>query len=90
MKQAKNSLKNSAVLRKLTRLTPEVGNKTRWTSWGKMMEKYLRIRPELITAAVDDDTNLDVDTSASFKKKAEIIAAVFQDINMVALSLQTR
>ena len=90
MKSAKNSLKNSAVLRKLTRLTPEVGNKTRWTSWGTMMEKYLRIRQQLITAAVDDDTNLDVDTSAAFKRKAEKILAVFQDINMVALSLQTR
>ena len=44
MKVARGSLKNQAVLRKLTNLTVEVGNDTKWTSWGTMMAKHHRMK----------------------------------------------
>ena len=90
MKVVKNSLKNSAVLRKLTRLAPEVGNATRWTSWGRMMGKYSCIRADLIAASQEEDAAIEVNTTNAFKKRAEKIAGLFADINMVAVSLQTR
>ena len=90
MKAVKGSLKNTAVLRKMTRLAPEVGNATRWTSWGRMMHKYLRIRSDLISAADDNDASIVVNRTAIFKKRAEKISGLFEDVNMVALSMQTR
>ena len=90
MKAVKGSLKNTAVLRKMTRLAPEVGNATRWTSWGQMMHKYLRIRSDLISAADDNDASITVNRTTGFKKRAEKISGLFEDINMVAWSMQTR
>ena len=90
MKAVKNSLKNTAVLRKMTRLAPEIGNATRWTSWGRMMHKYLRIRSDLISAADDNDASITVNRTANFKKRAKKISGLFEDVNMVALSMQTR
>ena len=90
MKGVKNSLKNAAVLRKLTRLAPEVGNATRWTSWGRMMGKYSRIRADLIVALQEEDAAIEINATNVFKRRAEKIGGLFADINMVALLLQTR
>ena len=90
MTGVKVSLKNSAVLRKMTRLAPEVGNTTRWTSWGNMMDKFQRMRTDLIAASEEEDGTVQLNTSAVFKRKAEKITGCFRDINVVAYSMQTR
>ena len=90
MAKVKKSLKNSAVLRSITRLHPEVGNATRWTSWGSMMMKFMKIRDSLIECATVDGTTIEVDESVVFRRRCEKVTAIFQDINMVAISMQTR
>ena len=90
MKVVKGLLKNTAVLRSLTNLQPEVGNATRWTSWGSMVIKYQRIRDHLITGSEMDDTNYEMDTSMGFRRKCEAVKQIFEDINMVAVSMQTK
>ena len=90
MTKVKKSLKNSAVLRSITRLHPEVGNATRWTSWGSMMMKFMKIRDSLIECATVDGTTIEVDESVVFRRRCEKVTAIFQDINMVAISMQTR
>ena len=68
MSKVKKSLKNSAVLRSITRLHPEVGNATRWTSWGSMMMKFMKIRDSLIECATVDGTTIEVDESVVFRR----------------------
>ena len=90
MKKVRQSNKNMAVLRKTCRLTPEIRNKTRWTGWGRMMRKYNRMRGDLITAHEDEDSSFTMNKTPAFKKRSEKINGTFTDINVVALSLQTR
>ena len=54
------------------------------------MGKYSRIRADLIVASQEEDAAIEVNTTNAFKKRAEKIAGLFADINMVAVSLQTR
>ena len=89
MTKVKGSLKNMAVLRKLTKLCPEVGNDTRWTGHGSMMRKYQRTRGDLITAHDADDTNFPMNKTSQFKRTAEKVSGCFQDSNVVAISMQT-
>ena len=67
MAKVKGSLKNMAVLQKLAKLCPDVGNDTRWTGYGRMMRKYQRTRPDLVSAHDTDDTNFLIDKSGIFK-----------------------
>ena len=90
MKKLRGSNKNMAILRKTCNLTPEVRNKTRWTGWGRMMGKYNRMRGDLLTAHDDEASNFTMNKSAQFKKKAEKVNGTFRDINVVAVTLQTR
>ena len=57
MTKVKGSLKNMAVLHKLTKMRPETGNATRWTEHGRMMRKYQTTRSDLMVAHDADDTN---------------------------------
>ena len=77
-----------AVLKKLTRLAPEVGNTTRWTSCRRMIHNYGHIRSDLIAASQEDDASIHINTSVVFKKRSEKISGLFQDIKVVAWSLQ--
>ena len=88
MTKVKGSLKNMAVLRKITKLRPEIGNATRWTGHGRMMRKYQSTRSDLMTAHDADDTNFPMNKSTQFKKKAESVSGCFQDTNVVAFSMQ--
>ena len=90
MKKVRQSNKNMAVVRKTCKLCPEVGNDTRWLGHGRMMGKYNRMRPDLMKAHDDDDTNFPMNKTAAFKRKAEKLTGCFTDINVVAATLQTR
>ena len=89
MTKVKSSLKNMAVLRKLTKLCPEVGNDTRWTGHGRMMRKYQRTRSDLVVAHDADETNFPMNKSTAFKRSADKVSGCFQDTNVVAVSMQT-
>ena len=86
----KGSIKNTAVLRSLTNLRPEIGNATRWTGWGRMLRKYIRIRPCLLEATENEDANIPMNCGLAFKRKAERQALMFEDINAVAISMQKK
>ena len=78
MTKVKGSLKNMAVLRKITKLRPEIGNATRWTGHGRMMRKYQSTRSDLMTAHDADDTNFPMNKSTQFKKKLSLFLGVFR------------
>ena len=67
MIQAKE-LKNSAVLRTLTDLHPEIHNETRWSGKCKMLQKWIRIRSELIETSSHQDSNIDINDNTAYKK----------------------
>ena len=84
----KGSIKNLAVLRRLPKLKPEMGNDIRWIDWGRMLRKYVKIRPKLLEASENVDANISIDSRPSFKRKAENQALMFEDINSIAVSMQ--
>ena len=60
-------LKNSAALRILMDLQPEIHNETRWSGKGKMIQKRIRIRSELIEASSDHNSNNDINDNTTYK-----------------------
>ena len=90
MKVARGSLKNQAVLRRMTNLKPEVGNATRWTSWGCMMMKHGKMKEHLREGSLLDNNTIQADQSWAFQQNSVKVTKMFEDINMTAVSLQTR
>ena len=78
MTKVKGSLKNMAVLRKITKLRPEIGNATRWTGHGRMMRKYQTARSDLMTAHDAEDTKFPMNKSTQFKKKLRKFLRAFR------------
>ena len=66
MIQAKE-LKNSAVLRTLTDLQPEIHTETRWSGKCKILQKWIRIRSELIEASSHPNSNIEINDSLAYK-----------------------
>ena len=62
-------MKNSAVLRILTDLQPAIHNETRWFGKCKMLQKWIRIRSELIDVSFRQDSNIDISDSAVYKNR---------------------
>ena len=90
MKVVKGSLKNTAILRTLTNLNTEIGNTTRWKYWGTMAMKYKRTWDHLSKVSQYDEKNYKIGTSLFFWRKCEAVKSIFEDINMVAVSMQKR
>ena len=88
MVAVKGSLKNSAVLRISTNLKPEMGNDTRWTGWGIMLRKYVKIHHKLLEASENVDANIPIHIRLSFKCRAEKQALLFEDIDSIDVSMQ--
>ena len=55
-----------------------------------MMERFLRIRDELMEVSEDDRSNVDVNSTVAFRDKCFKYAAWLKHINNVTLFLQTR
>ena len=90
MSKAKGSIKNAAVLRGLTHLRPSPLNGVKWSTKATMLNKFDRIRDQLIEANEDDDCEITIDDSNQFKVAAKKLSAMFHEINAVTLALQTR
>jgi len=60
MSAVKVSNKNSAVLRKQTKLRPLLENKTKWTGRMKMMKNFVSMREVLIETSKHENANIDI------------------------------
>jgi len=90
MLSCKQKLKNSALLRNLTDLKPIIHNQTRWSGKFYMMQRFLRIRTELIEISNDDRSDIVVNSSNGFRAKCEKFSSWLNHINNVTLFLQKR
>ena len=66
MLATRGSIKNSACLRLGTELKAVLGGRTNWTGWMYMMDIFVKIRDELITASHHKDANIMIDSSFPF------------------------
>ena len=74
----------------MTNLKPEVGNATRWTSWGGMMIKHGKMKEHLREGSLLDNNTIQADQSWEFQKNSIKVTKMFKDINMTTVSLQTK
>ena len=65
----RGSIKNSACLLIETPLNAILGGRTKWTNWITMMNRYVKIRQELIKASDHEDANIPIDCTLTFKEK---------------------
>jgi hypothetical protein len=90
MKEAKNSLKNASLLRRLTSLKPVLFNKTRWSGKFNMLSRFVRVRVQLVTVAEDENSNLTVRADIMFYRKTVRVTLVLEKFNEVTIFMQTR
>ena len=90
MLATRGSIKNSACVHLGTELKEVLGGQTKWTEQMYMMDRFFKIRDELITASHHEDTNIPIDSSLPFKKKGIRCAKILDDVNFTAVSLQKR
>jgi len=92
MKAAKAKLKNAAILRNLTHLKPVLYNKTRWSGKSAVLERFVRIREQLIQAADNESASAEIpiERSASFRDKAAKYGEQMKRINQYSVLLQER
>jgi hypothetical protein len=91
MKATKNSIKNRAILRNLTSLSPQLDNKTQWSSKATMLEKFVRIRDPLIVASEHVNAGIfPIDGSLQFARRVAKFSKMMLEINTVTLVLQKR
>ena len=90
MLSCKQKLRNGALLRNLTDLKPIIHNQTRWSGKYYMMERFLRIRDELLEVSKDHGSNVDINSTIAFRDKCFKYAGWSKHINNVTLFLQTR
>ena len=90
MAQCKKKLKNAALLRNLVNLVPVLHNKTRWSGKLYMMERFLKIRDELIAVAEDENSDLQMNRTVPFRNKVSRYCEYMQQINLSTKYMQTR
>ena len=69
MKTSRQRIRNRAMLRNLTFLSPITHNVTRWSSKYDMMARFLRIRSELISVSETNGARMTMDKSNAFKNR---------------------
>ena len=88
MLTTRGSIKNSTCIRLGKELKSFLGGQTNWTGWIYMMDIFVKIRDELITASHHKDANILIDSSLPFKTKAIKCAKMLDDVKFTAVSLQ--
>lgn len=83
-------IKNRALLRSLSYLSPVLKNLTHCASAYNLFSRFHRIRNELISVATSEKIDLTVDMYAQFKNNFEQYEKQFKEINTIALELQKR
>ena len=90
MKQAKVSLKNTAVLSELTPLKPVLYNKTRWSGKFDTLSRFIKICEQLIQAALHEDADLVVNSSVVFLNNVKMYHKPMTKLNEITKKLQQR
>ncbi len=89
MKSAKNSLKNAAILSELTNLKPVLYNKTRWSGKFDTIDRFIRIRSDLITAANNIECDVEVEDGMNFLRTCEKYHRIMKRMNEITIKMQT-
>ena len=71
MNDCRSRLRNSAMLRNLTRLVPVTESGTRWSGKYLMLARFNRIYDELRTVAEQSDFGVAMNLSSAFKSKVQ-------------------
>lgn len=91
MAKIKGSNKNSSALRKFTHLKPSLENKTKWTGRFTMVNKWCKIREDVIEASQQNEANFGlIETSNVFRDACQRLEKVFSNLNTVTTMLQKR
>ena len=90
MRQCKQSLKNAAVLRNLSTLKPIMYNKTRWSGKHDVLKRFIKIREDLIKAADDENTTLEVNSTMGFLNKVKRHQKALARIQIATKEMQTQ
>ena len=90
MRQCKQSLKNAAVLRNLSTLKPIMYNKTRWSGKHDVLKRFIKNREDLIKAADDENTTLEVNSTMGFLNKVKRHQKALARIQIATQEMQTQ
>ena len=92
MSSIKISNKNSAVLRKETKLRPMLENKTKWTGRMKMMRNFVSMREALLKTSKHENASIDVSSvsSSRFLNEATRTDKMLYDILLATKTLQEK
>ena len=88
MLATRGSIKNSACLHLGTELKAVLCGRAKWNGWMYMMDRFVKIRDELITASLHKDANIPIDSLLPFNNKAIKCAKIMDDDKFTAVSLQ--
>ncbi len=90
MSSIKISNKNSAVLRKETKLRPMLENKTKWTGRMKMMRNFVSTREALLKSSKHENASIDVSnvSSSRFLNEATRTDKMLYDVLLATKTLQ--
>ncbi|KAI0560856.1 Ribonuclease H-like protein [Gracilaria domingensis] len=89
MKDAKK-LRNAALLRNLTDLSPIMHNAIRWSGKLHMLKRFIRIREDLLDVHNSSEGDLVIDASVQLATRGQKCSKMLAEIDIVTKSLQTR
>ncbi|KAI0556954.1 Ribonuclease H-like protein [Gracilaria domingensis] len=89
MKDAKK-LRNAALLRNLTDLSPRMHNTTRRSGKLHMLKRFIRIREDLLDVHNSSEGDLLIDASVQLATRAQKFSKMLAELDIVTKSLQTR
>ena len=78
-------MKSSTVLRILTDLQPKIKNKTRRSGKHKMLQKWIRIRSELIDASFHQDSNIDINDNTTYKNRVTKFSRLIKEMDVITI-----
>lgn len=88
MRAAKAKLKNTTMLRNLTDLSALLPNATRWSGKCHMVNRFIRIRQELIAVSNQESCDLPINGTNVFSEKANKYGNMLKEIDFVTKTLQ--
>ena len=86
---AKSKLKNVAAIRNLIELCPILDNSTRQLVKYHILERFSRMRDDLIEASDDPVSDIAINSSANFSRKTRRYSMMLKEIDIVTKSSQT-
>ena len=86
----RSKLTNRALLRNLASLAPVIDNKTRWAGKYFMLDRFLRLREEMIKVADNNESDVYINRSIMFRNKVKRYVDQLAEIHSVTLDLQNR